>query len=177
MGVSAFWKQAGPSSQNPESSQAPQQGETRTLCCCVLRCKTRHMDRQRGPTGPLHRGGNAIITTILFPTTSKRQAPQPEPERPSSDFGSGGGHACPFDPGRAPMYRVLRLPTIHLGESRRGRQRVCPRPRRRVAVLCNLYLGELSVPVDFWKHSDLAEDVGGTPHRSRPVSLPTLLQV
>ena len=31
------------------------------------------------------------------------------------------------------------------------------------------------MPVDFWKHSDLAEDVGGTPHRSRPVSLPTLL--
>ncbi len=28
MGVSAFWKQAGPSIQNTEGSQSPQQGET-----------------------------------------------------------------------------------------------------------------------------------------------------
>ena len=72
-------------------------------------------------------------------------------------------------PWSAPMYPVLRLPTIHRRGQTEGVFKVTT-PR-----CCNLYLGELSVPVYFWKHSDLAEDVGGTPHRSRPVSLPTLL--
>ena len=99
------------------------------------------MDRE--DPRPLRRGRNAIINHNIDFSKIEEQR-----ERDLWISGSGGGHARPVRPWSAPMYPVLRLPTIHLGESRRGRG-WCPRPRGRVAlcILIDLSLGEMSVPV------------------------------
>ena len=105
-------------------SQSPQQGETRTLCCCGLCCVGHGtwMDREDGPraTAPWQKCNNH---NIVF-NKSKSQAPQPEPERPSLDFGSGGSHACPFDPGRRPCTRYFASPPS-TSESQEGADRGC----------------------------------------------------